>query len=216
MKPAQKVPEEEENQAQAPKVLPEPVPFDPAKFPFNTTHPELQEQIKAIIANEETPIKERVEGLTEEKHALYVKGVELQEKLQESINNPNWKLLENEDNLKGYFMKGDDIFLHAKGITTVNATPIEVYAFLQMHKYRKEYDTIYVTGKDIEVFPANFKIVYWRYKGKSFVADRDLVVLLHTAYQEDGSIFVAAGSIEDSRAPPTKDPLRAISLVIFS
>lgn len=215
MEPAQDTQEQNEEEVPVPKPLPEPVAFDPVKFPFNTTHAELQEQIKIIIANEETPIKERVEGLTEEEHALYVKGVELQEKLQESINNPNWKVAESEDNFKSFFMKGDDIILHAKGVTIVNATPLEVYAFLKIYKYKNEYDTIYIKGEDIEELSANLKIMHWRYKGKLFVADRDFVILQYVAYQEDGSIHLAAGSVEDSRVPAAKDPVRADCLVFL-
>eukprot|EP00826_Nyctotherus_ovalis_P066708 TRINITY_DN9890_c0_g1_i22.p1 TRINITY_DN9890_c0_g1~~TRINITY_DN9890_c0_g1_i22.p1 ORF type:complete len:264 (+),score=66.76 TRINITY_DN9890_c0_g1_i22:81-794(+) len=212
MEAAQDNPEQTE-EVPAPQPLPESVPFDVSKFPCSTSHPELLKQIQDIIISEETPIKERVEGLSEEAHALYAKGVELQGKLQESIDNPNWKAAENEDNFKGYFMKGDDIFLHAKGVTTVDATPIEVYAFLQLSSYRKEYDTTYLADKDVELFPANFKLAHRRYKGKLFVADRDFVLLQHVVYRADGSVCVAARSVEDARVPPAKDPVRANCLV---
>ena len=197
------------------KKLPELIPFTVEKFPFNNFNPELKEIINQIIDAEETDIKSRIEGLSPELNALYVKGVEFQEKVQELIDNPNWKAKEIEGDFKGYFMKGDDALIQAKSVNIIDATPLELYAYLLMYKYKTEYDPTYISGEDVEVYPGNFTISHLKYKGKLYVSNRDLLIIKYTAYQENGGIYIGAGSIEDPRVPPGKDPVRADLHVIF-
>ncbi len=187
--------------------------FDATKFPYTKTSPELKAMIDKIIAEQSIPIQSRIDSLSPAGHALYEKALALQTKLIQTIENPGWSVKDKEANFVSYTMKGEEGFLCVKSVAIIPATPIELLAYIKMDQYKTDYDKNYLSGKEIESFPANMRIMHFIFKGNFFVSNRDFVMLQYTTYEPDGTIKVAIGSIEDPRVPPAKDPVRARTLI---
>jgi len=185
--------------------------FDPSKFPYSTKNDELKKEIDSIIENQKIPLEKRIN--TPAAKALYEQGLKLHEKLIATMGSKNWAPKDNEPNLTSATMKGEDGFLCVKCTSTVRGSPIEVLAYTGLDKYKEDYDKSFLSGKDIEVFGSDMRILNWIFKGKLMVSNRDFVMLSHRIFKPDGSIYVAFGSIEDSRAPAAKDPVRAKNII---
>eukprot|EP00826_Nyctotherus_ovalis_P058302 TRINITY_DN79_c0_g1_i3.p1 TRINITY_DN79_c0_g1~~TRINITY_DN79_c0_g1_i3.p1 ORF type:complete len:248 (-),score=35.85 TRINITY_DN79_c0_g1_i3:57-800(-) len=178
------------------------------RFPFSVTNLEFRNKIEEILSLQANPLENRLKGLKPAARTLYDKGIELQNKLQDMVNNSEWEVKSNDLEYTSYTMKDNSHLLYIKSIAIVPATPIEVYTYLQLDQYTKEHDYYYLGGKTIEEYSVNIKTRHWTFSTGMFAARRDFVLLQHTQYNPDGSIHVAFGSIEDPRLPPTMIPVR--------
>ncbi len=187
--------------------------FKAEKFPFKTTNAELRTAITNIITPQSTPIAARIAALSETGKALYKKGLEAHEIMQKMVASTGWEQREKAADHSSYTMKGEGGFMCVKSVAIIPATPMEVLGYLFMEKYKCDYDLNYLSGKDIEVFPANLRLSHWIFKGKMFVSNRDFSVVQYTIYNADGSINLAAVSVEDPRIPAGKDAVRGRVMV---
>eukprot|EP00826_Nyctotherus_ovalis_P058306 TRINITY_DN79_c0_g2_i3.p1 TRINITY_DN79_c0_g2~~TRINITY_DN79_c0_g2_i3.p1 ORF type:complete len:253 (+),score=12.60 TRINITY_DN79_c0_g2_i3:119-877(+) len=186
------------------------------RFPFSVTNLEFRNKIEEILSLQANPLENRLKGLKPAARTLYDKGIELQNKLQDMVNNSEWEVKSNDLEYTSYTMKDNSHLLYIKSIAIVPATPIEVYTYLQLDQYTKEHDYYYLGGKTIEEYSVNIKTRHWTFSTGMFAARRDFVLLQHTQYNPDGSIHVAFGSIEDPRLPPTMIPVRGNVAVKFA
>lgn len=178
------------------------------RFPYSVTNLELRKKIEETLSLQISPLENRLKGLKPAARTLYDRGVEFQNKLQEMVNSSEWKVKSNDFDYTSYTMSDKSDLLYVKSIAIVPASPIEVYAYLQIDQYMKENDYYFLGGRTVEEYSANIKIRHWTFSTGMFAARRDFVLLQHTQYNPDGSIHAAFGSIEDSRLPPTVVPVR--------
>ncbi len=78
-----------------------------------------------------------------------------------------------------------------------------------MDQYQKEYDDLFESTHEIEVYTPNLRLVQQKYHGKLLVSGRDFVFIVRYNYNStDGSITIATVSVTDPRVPPASPFVR--------
>eukprot|EP00830_Metopus_es_P013332 TRINITY_DN3227_c0_g1_i1.p2 TRINITY_DN3227_c0_g1~~TRINITY_DN3227_c0_g1_i1.p2 ORF type:complete len:292 (+),score=68.36 TRINITY_DN3227_c0_g1_i1:561-1436(+) len=183
--------------------------FDATKFPVIKKNAELLERIKTIYKDNEEPQEARLAKMNPLGKELLKKAMDYHSKLDEILASPKWSEHSKDASYTGYTMKGEEGFLCIRSAGVVPFTPIEALAYIQMDGHKQEYDEMYESTVSVEDFPDNLRVLVQKFKGKMFASPRDFLFLSHSILNPaDGSIHITAGSVEDSRAPPTKSHVR--------
>ena len=114
-------------------------------------------------------------------------------------------------------MKGEEGHLCTKSMGILPCTPLEVWfsqyfqaaAFLNLVKYKQEFDDLFEAGEILEDFPNGTSISTEKYHGKLFASPRDFIFIHQTKLDpSDGTVQLPAVSIVDPKYPVIKKYVR--------
>jgi len=180
--------------------------FDKSVFKYSAKHNELAKSIKSILDNYKSNID--LSLLNAKAKEYYNYALSLHKIFEDLIHDNRWKESDKGTNWTGYSMSYES-YVTSKSIGRIQATPIEVLAYITNLEYTKDYNDLIKETIVIDQYPVNMRMLRLRGKGSFLVGAREFLTINHfTLNATNGIIEVVNGSIEDERCPTEKNYVR--------
>lgn len=122
----------------------------------------------------------------------------------------NWEFIQKQDDVKLYSKKPEAESLPIMmGVGMVEGTPWELLAFIADEKNKTSWDSLYDSGNEVIRVDEVTRIMNERFKAIWPTSPRDFCNIVTFRVLKEGSIVVAAKSIEHSLCPPSSKYIRA-------
>eukprot|EP01022_Parablepharisma_sp_SALTPOND_P001153 TRINITY_DN1056_c0_g1_i1.p1 TRINITY_DN1056_c0_g1~~TRINITY_DN1056_c0_g1_i1.p1 ORF type:complete len:315 (-),score=14.11 TRINITY_DN1056_c0_g1_i1:252-1196(-) len=191
---------------------PEPAKFNSAAFVYSITNTELRSVISSILSSQGASA-----SMSPQAKQYYDFALSLHEKFASMIQQDAWEEYDQGKDWKGYTMSCEGL-LCAKSIGTIKASPIELFAYLSIDKYKFDHNDTLAEIETVEDYrAANMKLVKMHSKSKLFVSARELVFINHYVLDSaKGSIELVSASVDDPRVPLDSSYVRGEIKVDFT